>query len=153
VDFGLYRKTTVRRRLQRRLFLRGVPGLREYVEHLHANPGELQELGQDLLIHVTRFFRDPEVFEFLAQTAFPDLIRRASSGVARLWVPGCSTGEEAYSLAMSFAETAHNLVCSGLGDATVETTFAQEQVSGFIHKPFTIHELAQRVAGCLPSRD
>ena len=110
VDFTQYRRTTVGRRLWRRITLQGLSELRQYVDHVRANPGELQELARDLLISVTRFFRDPHVFAFLAQTVFPDLIRRAASdGQVRIWVPGCSTGEEAYSLAITFVETASRM--------------------------------------------
>ncbi len=110
IDFGQYRSSTVDRRLRRRVSLRGFPGLREYSDHVRDDPGELQSLARDLLIPVTRFFRDPEAFDSLAQTAFPDLIRRAAADpVVRIWVPGCSTGEEAYSIAMTFMETAQRM--------------------------------------------
>ena len=107
VDFAQYRQTTVRRRIRRRMRITGVQGWPEYVAHLRANPSERQTLARDILIHVTRFFRDPNVFLVLARRVFPDLIRRqAAGGAVRIWVPGCSTGEEAYSLAIAFVEAA-----------------------------------------------
>lgn len=109
VDFGRYRPTTVARRLLRRMSLRGVDDIHAYLALLDANPGEVQDLARDILISVTRFFRDPEVFDFLESHVLPDLIRHARNGEVRIWVVGCSTGEEAYSLAMSFVETARRM--------------------------------------------
>ena len=111
IDFSLYRQTTVRRRALRRIALLKQGSLRNYVEHLKQNPDELQALAQDILIRVTHFFRDPEAFEVLAHRVFPALIRKTppDRGV-RIWVPGCSTGEEAYSIAICFLEVAEQML-------------------------------------------
>jgi two-component system CheB/CheR fusion protein len=106
VDFTQYRQTTVRRRIVRRMLLQRVSTLAEYVEHLRRHPQELDALFQDMLIRVTSFFRDPEVFDLLKTRVFPELTRdRANDDPVRIWVPGCSSGEEAYSLAIALLES------------------------------------------------
>jgi two-component system CheB/CheR fusion protein len=112
VDFALYRQTTVRRRILRRLALLNIGSMEEYRERIENDARELSTLHQDLLINVTHFFRDPESFESLKKLVFPRLVRdRRPDTAIRIWVPGCSTGEEAYSIAISlqeyFWETGH----------------------------------------------
>ncbi|HXE54223.1 MAG TPA: chemotaxis protein CheB [Tepidisphaeraceae bacterium] len=105
VDFTHYKLPTIRRRLQRRMVLHKVTGVDQYVKHLQQNPGEVRALYQDILIHVTRFFRDPETFETLRTTVYPKIVQgHDTSRPVRIWVPGCSTGEEAYSIAISLLE-------------------------------------------------
>ena len=105
VDFSEYKAPTFERRLARRMALRKVEGLQDYVELLQEEPTEVRSLYEDALIHVTSFFRDPEVFESLKAHAFPEILKRKSSGEPiRLWIAGCSTGEEAYSLAICLLE-------------------------------------------------
>jgi len=105
VDFTHYKPTTIHRRLERRMLLRKVKQLDDYVRYLQEHPEELELLHQDLLIHVTSFFRDPATFEVLQQKIFPQLFRNRPPGLPfRVWVPGCSTGEEVYSLAISLLE-------------------------------------------------
>jgi len=106
-DFRLYKKGTLERRIERRMALSGIAinDMERYLALLRGNPGELSLLAKDLLINVTRFFRDPAVFDFLAKQIIPDLIRgRESDQPIRIWIAGCSTGEETYSLAMIFRE-------------------------------------------------
>ena len=105
VDFTHYKQPTLRRRLQRRMVLHKVSGMAHYLRYLQQNPAEVQALYHDILIHVTRFFREPESFVSLANVVFP-AIAQARSGEApvRVWVPGCSTGEEAYSIAIALTE-------------------------------------------------
>jgi two-component system CheB/CheR fusion protein len=106
-DFSLYKPGTLTRRVERRMVIAaiGVDEVDRYVATLRNDPTEADRLAKDLLIHVTGFFRDPAVFDLLAETIVPDLIRRhATDGPLRIWVAGCSTGEEAYSLAMVFQE-------------------------------------------------
>jgi len=104
-DFRLYKPGTLRRRIERRVAATGAADVDAYLATLHGDPHELNVLAADLLINVTEFFRDPEVFERLATTIVPDLVRdRSPDHPIRVWVPGCSTGEEAYSLAMLFLE-------------------------------------------------
>ena len=104
-DFSGYKQSTVQRRLARRMALRQVDGLAEYIELLCREPEEIKALAQDFLISVTGFFRDPESFEGLAQSVWPALLEnRASPEPLRIWVPGCASGEEAYSIAMVLLE-------------------------------------------------
>ena len=102
-DFALYKPGTLSRRIERRMALAGVDDSDRYLEMLRENPAELELLAKDLLINVTSFFRDPKAFEFLAEEVIPDLVRRhPADRPLRVWVAGCSTGEETYSLAMLF---------------------------------------------------
>jgi two-component system CheB/CheR fusion protein len=105
IDFSLYKTSTVARRIQRRADLLRVDGIAAYVEQLRADPDELNSLYQDLLIGVTQFFRDPEAFETLEREVIPQLLDRVSPAQElRVWIAGCATGEEAYSLAMLLHE-------------------------------------------------
>jgi len=105
VDFTNYKRPTIRRRLQRRMVVNKVTRLADYVDLLSRQPSEVRSLYQDLLIHVTRFFREPESFEAMAQDVFPALLeQRPREAPIRVWVPGCSTGEEAYSIAIALLE-------------------------------------------------
>ncbi len=105
VDFSLYRSTTIQRRLARRMVMLGVGTLKDYVGLLQRDTEEVNALFDDLLIKVTGFFRDTAVFDALKQTAFPSLLKdRAQGEPLRVWVPGCSTGEEVYSIAISLLE-------------------------------------------------
>lgn len=106
-DFRLYKPGTLRRRIERRMSAAAVAttDMHLYLEKLRQDPVEVETLAKDLLIHVTSFFRDPEVFDLLAEVVIPELVDTAEPGRSlRIWVPGCSTGEEAYSLAMLFQE-------------------------------------------------
>ncbi|MGH9500721.1 MAG: chemotaxis protein CheB [Terriglobales bacterium] len=105
VDFTHYKQTTLQRRIERRMVLHKLEKLKDYVRYVRSTPGEIEELYQDILIHVTGFFRDPQAFEALRKHVFPALFRdNRKGGTVRIWVPGCSTGEEAYSLAMAMLE-------------------------------------------------
>ena len=104
-DFARYKKPTLLRRVRRRMAAAGVREIEDYIRLLREDDQELELLAKDLLIHVTTFFRDPAAYEALAKTVIPELVRQhAEDQRIRLWVPGCSTGEEAYSLAMLFFE-------------------------------------------------
>jgi two-component system, chemotaxis family, CheB/CheR fusion protein len=105
VDFSLYKLSTLRRRIIRRMLLHRIEALPAYVHFSRTHPGELEALFDDLLIHVTGFFRDPRVFQTLKRRIYPKLMRgRNGERPLRVWVCGCSTGEEAYSLAISLVE-------------------------------------------------
>ena len=105
VDFAAYKPSTVDRRIQRRVALRRLDSLGEYLDLLRLDGSELGALYHDLLIGVTGFFRDPDAFEALATQAVPRLIERhRGDGVIRVWAAGCATGEEAYSLGMCLLE-------------------------------------------------
>ncbi|HEY8079211.1 MAG TPA: CheR family methyltransferase [Labilithrix sp.] len=104
-DFASYKPGTIERRVERRLRANRLDDVAAYVRLLERDPDEAQKLFDDLLIGVTRFFRGPEVFEALAATALPALLAvRRGDRPLRVWVPGCATGEEAYSLAMLLTE-------------------------------------------------
>ncbi len=106
-DFSLYKPGTLRRRVERRMAMAAIRAgeMGSYVTALQNDPAEIEQLASDLLIHVTSFFRDASVFDVLAETFIPDLIAAGPVDQAiRIWVAGCSTGEEAYSLAMTFQE-------------------------------------------------
>jgi len=115
VDFSMYRPSTIRRRIARRMALHRIGSIGDYGDLLEREPGEAKALSEDLLIHVTGFFRDPEVFEALKRRVFPALLARPREAPLRFWVPGCSSGEEVYSLAMSFLDH--------LGDVSQEVEF------------------------------
>ena len=105
IDFSLYREKTVQRRIMRRLALRNIASVEEYAAQLKQDPGERSSLQRDLLISVTSFFRDPESFDALTRLVFPAIVQNRPAGtVIRIWVPGCATGEEAYSIAISLQE-------------------------------------------------
>ena len=103
-DFRLYKPGTLRRRIERRMALADCDGT-TYLQMLRDDPKELDLLAKDLLINVTCFFRDPKVFDFLAEKILPGLILdHPADQPLRIWIAGCSTGEETYSLAMLFRE-------------------------------------------------
>lgn len=105
VDFTHYRDTTIKRRIMRRMALHSQRSLTEYADRLKTDSTEVEALYKDLLINVTSFFRDAEMFEALKSTVFPELIQgRPPSQPFRVWTPGCSTGQEAYSMAMALVE-------------------------------------------------
>lgn len=103
-DFTYYKHTTIRRRIQRRMVLHKLERLKDYLRYLREHPSELDELFQDILINVTGFFRDPDSFDALKKNVFPALIQGRQDKALRIWVAGCSTGEEAYSVAMALLE-------------------------------------------------
>jgi len=106
-DFSRYKRSTVLRRIARRMQLNYIEDLAHYVERLRERPEEARALADDLLITVTHFFRDPEVFERLEKVELPRLLdKRQPPETIRAWSVGCATGEEAYSLAMLLVEAA-----------------------------------------------
>lgn len=107
IDFSLYKPTTLARRMERRMTLQNVTTLAEYFGILEADPDELDHLYRDLLVEVTQFFRDMQAFDVLKSEVIPKLFEQASPDEGlRIWVPGCATGEEPYSLAMLFHQYA-----------------------------------------------
>ncbi len=106
VDFSLYKSTTIQRRINRRMILTKHNALTDYAAFLRGNAKELDSLYSDVLISVTSFFRNPEMFDALQLTVFPELLKQRGDDSLRCWVLGCSTGQEAYSIAMSFVEAA-----------------------------------------------
>jgi two-component system CheB/CheR fusion protein len=105
VDFSFYKPTTIHRRVSRRMMLHKIETMDAYLSYLKEKPGELQSLYHDLLINVTGFFRDAEAFQFLEQEIIPKLVAARLSGMPiRVWIPGCASGEEAYSVAICLLE-------------------------------------------------
>ncbi len=110
IDFSLYRPSTITRRLERRVQLTRSASLRDYVDLINTNPAELEQLYRDLLVEVTRFFRDPEAFELLRSLVIrPILQHQRLEQEIRVWVPACATGEEAYSIAILLDDEATKL--------------------------------------------
>jgi len=104
-DFSMYKKNTIYRRIERRMSIHKIDKIATYVRYLQENPQEVELLFKELLIGVTSFFRDPASWEQLQTEAIPLLLAaRPSGGAIRAWSTGCSSGEEAYSLAISFKE-------------------------------------------------
>ncbi len=114
VDFTCYRQNTIQRRITRRMTLCKMDSLADYIRYLQAHSEELDALYHDLLIKVTGFFRDPGTFEVLKSEVFPAIMRdRTAKMPVRIWVPGCATGEECYSIAICLLEI--------LGDRAIDT--------------------------------
>jgi two-component system, chemotaxis family, CheB/CheR fusion protein len=156
-DFTLYKPGTLQRRIARRMAMAAIEtaDVARYLEVLRSDASELDLLAKDLLINVTSFFRDPKVFDLLAEKIVPDLVRgQAPDQPLRIWVAGCSTGEETYSLAMLFREqitaakrnvklqvfasdVAPDAVASaraGLYPETIETDVSAERLARFFSK-------------------
>jgi two-component system CheB/CheR fusion protein len=127
VDFSHYKPTTIARRIQRRMVLYKLESLDDYAEHLRQNSAEVKALYEEILIHVTSFFRDSEVFEKLKELVFPTITQNKSANAPiRIWVAGCSTGEEVYSIAICLLEFLGDRVippiqifATDIGEATI----------------------------------
>jgi len=104
LDFTPYNRSTIHRRIRRRMGLHRMASIEEYTAYLETSPADIEVLARDLLTDGSRFFRDPGVWEVLRRDTIPGLLR-SRPGEIRAWVPGCSTGEEAYSLAMLVTES------------------------------------------------
>ncbi|MFZ2196270.1 MAG: chemotaxis protein CheB, partial [Thermodesulfovibrionales bacterium] len=109
-DFSLYKQNTIRRRIERRMTAHNIEDADIYARYLNEHPEEVRQLFKELLINVTSFFRDPEAFNVLKKDVLPRLFEnKPDNYVFRVWSPGCSTGEEAYSIAMLFRECMDDL--------------------------------------------
>ncbi|HVH14280.1 MAG TPA: chemotaxis protein CheB, partial [Candidatus Angelobacter sp.] len=105
VDFTEYKHGTIKRRILKRMLILKTTTMENYLSYLQTNPGELGSLFQDILINVTGFFREPATFDVLKSQIFPSILKkRSADDPIRIWVPGCSTGEEVYSLAICLLE-------------------------------------------------
>jgi len=128
-DFSLYKKNTIYRRIERRMAVHKIDKIAEYAEFLQENPKEGEILFKELMIGVTDFFRDPAVWEHLKKTTLPSLISNISSdSLLRAWVPGCSTGEEAYSLAIIFKEVMGKSKRTGISLQIFATDLDQDAI-------------------------
>ncbi len=109
-DFSNYKQTTIRRRIERRMAVHQIDSIEKYDTYLHRTPAEISILFKDLLIGVTSFFRDAEAFGVLKAKVIPELLKNKNPKISlRIWVAGCATGEEAYSIAILFAEVMDKL--------------------------------------------
>lgn len=136
VDFSDYKPATVRRRILRRMALKKIEHFGEYVRYVREHRTEAEALYQDILINVTSFFRNPDAFEGLKEIAFPALFKnRVPSDTVRVWVPGCSTGEEAYTHAICLVEylteTRSDVSIQVFGTDLSETAVAKARVGVF----------------------
>jgi len=104
LDFSDYKRPTIIRRIKRRMVSHNFSKLDKYYQFLKGNAAEVTLLANDFLISVTSFFRDPEAFRIIEETVIPDIIKRNHSDVLKIWVAGCATGEEAYSMAILIKE-------------------------------------------------
>ncbi|MEG3933689.1 chemotaxis protein CheB [Microcoleus sp. T3_B1] len=105
VDFTHYKQTTLKRRIHRRMLLYKLERIEDYAQYLQNTPAEVTALYHDVLIHVTSFFRDPESFDALSSNVFPAIVKdKSPKKPIRIWIAGCSTGEEAYSMAICLLE-------------------------------------------------
>lgn len=146
VDFAHYKPNTVRRRILRRMMLKRVDTIDSYLRMLRSDLAEVQALYNDILINVTEFFRDPEVFQALTTHVFPRITAR-SKGAARqvrIWVPGCSTGEEVYSLAIALVEYLGNK--ADQTDIQIFATDISEQALGCARRGIYPASIAQAVS-------
>lgn len=109
IDFTYYKGTTIGRRIERRMTVNHVNDLRDYIKLLENMPNEIDNLYRELLIGVTSFFRDPEAFQALSKKYLPDLLENWQGNEMRVWIPGCSTGEEPYSIAILLKETMESM--------------------------------------------
>jgi two-component system, chemotaxis family, CheB/CheR fusion protein len=104
-DFSQYKQSTIKRRIERRMAVHNLNSMESYARFLQENPSEVRSLFQEMLINVTSFFRDKEAFDAVRKTVLPQMFaNKPENYLYRVWVPGCSSGEEAYSLAMLFQE-------------------------------------------------
>jgi len=145
-DFTLYKPGTMDRRIARRMTMAGFAAgdTAKYMDRLRNDEEERRQLANDLLIHVTSFFRDPKIFELLAATTIPELVA-AAEGSIRLWVAGCSTGEETYSLAMLFLERMEAAHCQAklqIFATDLDAQAVMQAREGFY--PLTIEESVSR---------
>jgi two-component system CheB/CheR fusion protein len=167
VDFSEYKLPTIGRRVGRRMALHKIEKLPDYVSLLQRNRKEVRALYQDLLINITSFFRDPEAFEALKSVVYADLLKPHGSSASpiRIWVPGCSTGEETYSHAISLlellgeernetpiqifgtdlSETAVQRARAGLYKETIEADVSPVRLRRFFHKVDSGYQVSRSI--------
>ena len=141
-DFSNYKRPTLLRRIERRIYIRNKPDLPEYAAFLQENPEEVKALLKDLLISVTNFFRDRKAFEIIKEEVLPAIfLDKAADSQVRIWVAGCATGEEAYSIAMLCAERTAKMI-----DAPKVQIFATDIDDGAIARArdafYTVNDTA-----------
>ncbi len=169
VDFSEYKPPTISRRIQRRMALHKINKLADYVNLLIRDRNELHSLYQDLLINVTSFFRNPETFDALKQIVYPAMLKARGSSTApiRIWVPGCSTGEETYSHAIALveylgderaevpvqifgtdlSESAIQRARSGIYKESIEADVSPARLRRFFHKSDSEYQISKTIRG------
>ena len=174
VDFSGYKHTTIKRRIQRRMVVHKIKSLKAYADFLADHEEEIYALYDDVLINVTEFFRDPEAFAALNKKAFPAIVKNRPPGAPiRVWVPGCSTGEEVYSIAILLLEflAEHGKHCqiqifatdisnaaiqmarNGLYPDSISKNVSKERLSLFFEKVESGYKIHKRIRDlCLFSR-
>lgn len=158
LDFRGYKHATITRRIARRMALRRLDSLEEYADVLRDDPNETRALAQDILIHVTSFFRDPPAYEALKEHVFPEIVQyKDDDATIRIWVPGCSTGQEAYSVAICLLEYLRSqnrnvsikIFGSDLSEKAIETAraglYAEADLEGMA--PERVAEFFERAGG------
>ena len=167
VDFSHYKESTIKRRIRRRMILRGIDELEKYAALVRGDNQEAQNLYEDILINVTEFFRDQESYRAIVKLVFPRMLqeRKDSDRQVRLWVPGCSTGEEAYSLAIvlleylgdkaeerpiqlfatDISESALAKARAGIYPASIAQTISPERLRRFFVKSDSAYQINKRV--------
>jgi two-component system CheB/CheR fusion protein len=167
VEFSEYKPQTIARRVSRRMAIHKIEDLGEYVQLLQRDRSEVAALYGDLLINVTSFFRDPEAFETLKAVVYPDLLvqREKTQNPIRIWVPGCSTGEETYSHAITLleflgdkqaeipiqifgtdlSETAIQRARAGIYKETIEADVAPIRLRRFFHRVESGYQISKTI--------
>lgn len=148
IDFEEYKPNTIARRVERRMRLAGLPSLEEYLELLRRDRLELEGLCTDLLIGVTSFFRDADAFDYLERVTIPELFEQTAGRPIRVWVAGCATGEEAYSIAILLHEEAlrHGLSTDHIRIfATDAHANAIEHASAGVYELDALREVPERL--------
>lgn len=169
LDFSHYKTPTIQRRTLRRMAMHNLIKAGDYVDHLKTHPAELDLLFEDILVKVTSFFRVPESFGALREHVFPALLKdRPQSAPVRIWVPGCATGEEAYSIAICFLEFMDEIASTtkielfatdisevalgkarlGLYSESIAEHVSPERLSRFFFKEGTGYRVTTRVREC-----
>lgn len=168
VNFSDYKENTIRRRIQRRMSMQGAGSLADYVEFLESHPREVGELFRDLLINVTSFFREPAVFAALARQIGSYLENRSSDDPFRIWVAGCSTGEEAYTaaivvlealeaasskssfqlIATDVSEAAIDRARTGTYSSAIEQDVSRERLNRRFHRVDSGYRISQAIRDC-----
>ena len=165
-DFSQYKKRTVYRRVGRRMNIHQIEEMPQYLRYLQKNPHEVDLLFKEFLINVTHFFRDPEAFESLKQGALKGIIEEKSDfGTIRVWVPGCSSGEEVYSIAIIIQELLEEInkhlevqifgtdldansiktARSGIYSDIISTDISQERLNKFFYKKDNLYTIKNNV--------
>lgn len=165
-DFSQYKKSTINRRIARRMNIHQIEEMPQYIRYLQENPHEIDLLFKEFLINVTHFFRDPEAFESLKKDALKDLIKeKPDLDSIRVWVPGCSSGEEAYSIAIiikelleetnkhmdvqifatDLDENAIKIARSGNYPVTISADVSSERLNKFFYKKDNLYTIKNEI--------